>query len=68
MFDSVVGVGHRVSGSLNNLHDKEMFLIIPGRNRKILKILTFLQKAFRCNEDFVLDLEQNWGKPLIFQT
>ncbi|XP_023321164.1 lipid droplet-associated hydrolase isoform X2 [Eurytemora carolleeae] len=27
---SVVGVGHRVSGSLNNLHDKEMFLIIPG--------------------------------------
>ena len=32
MFDSVVGVGHRVAGSLNNLHDKEMFLIIPGRN------------------------------------
>ena len=48
----MVCIGHGIAGSLNNLHDKEMFLIIPGKNRNISKILTFffnieLSEVFR---------------------
>ena len=30
---SVICMGHGITGSLNNLHDKEIFLIIPGKKK-----------------------------------